>query len=210
MKHGEIIKARRLQLGLTQEQLGDLIGVNKSAIAKYESGKIENMKRLTVAKLAKALDISPLEILAFDDEEEESYSERILSPHDVQPVPVYDPVSCGNGTFVDEEAQEIIFFPKAWAHYGADYFANPASGDSMTPKINNGDYLIFEKTESLQPGKIQAVSLNGQYYVKWIKQYNDGSYWLISENKDYPPIRVHPEDDFRVLGLMKYRITKEQ
>lgn len=210
MKPGEIIKQKRLEMGLTQEKLGELVGVKKSAIAKYESGRIENMKRPVIARMAKVLKISPIDIMNLPNENNDFIQEKFPEFHDVQPVPVYDPVSCGTGTWIDEDPEEVIFFPKVWAHYGMEYFANPATGDSMEPKIKNGDYLIFEKTDSLQPGKIQAVSLNGKYYVKWIKQYADGSYWLISENKDYPPVEIKPDDDFRVLGLMKYRITKEQ
>lgn len=206
MKSGEIIKRRRLEKGLTQEQLGELVGVNKSAIAKYENGRIENIKRPVVAKLSAVLEVSPMDLLNLPP------LKGNIKPdlEDVQAVPVYDPVSCGTGKFVDEEINEYIYFPKVWAHYGAEYFANQAAGDSMEPKINNGDYLIFEKTESLQIGKIQAVALNGQYYVKWIKQFADGSIWLISENKDYAPIQITPDDNFRVLGLLKHRITKEQ
>lgn len=209
MKAGEIIRKKRRELGLTQAQLGEKIGVNKSAIARYENGQIENIKRPIVAALSEVLNVSPLDILALPDTQNVQRNRELFNPQDVQAVPVYDPVSCGTGTWVDEEPEEVIFFPKVWAHYGAEYFANPALGDSMEPKINNGDYLIFERTDSLQPGMIQAVSLNDKYFVKWIKQFSDGSYWLISENKDYAPIQIMPDDEFRVLGLLKYRITKE-
>ena len=43
--------------GLTQEELGDIVGVQKSAIAKYENGRVVNIKRSTLQKLAKALDL---------------------------------------------------------------------------------------------------------------------------------------------------------
>ena len=54
---GEIIKEARIAKGLTQQELGDIIGVQKSAIAKYESGKVVNIKRKTLQKLAVALDL---------------------------------------------------------------------------------------------------------------------------------------------------------
>ena len=46
------IKEERLKHGLTQDQLAALLGVQKSAIAKYENGRVENIKRSTIQKMA--------------------------------------------------------------------------------------------------------------------------------------------------------------
>ena len=66
---GDRIKELRLARGLTQEELGELTGLQKSAIAKYENGKTENMKRAVIMKMAKALGVSPA-YLAFGEEAE--------------------------------------------------------------------------------------------------------------------------------------------
>lgn len=68
MKPGDIIKERRIELGLTQEELGEKIGVQKSAIAKYENGAVENLKRTVIKKLSDILDLSPLQIMGLEDE----------------------------------------------------------------------------------------------------------------------------------------------
>lgn len=57
MDIGRRIKEARLAKGLTQEELGSIIGLQKSAIAKYESGRVVNIKRSTLQKLAQALDL---------------------------------------------------------------------------------------------------------------------------------------------------------
>lgn len=54
---GEVIKNARLAKGLTQQELGDMVGKQKSAIAKYEKGIVVNIKRSTLQKLATALDL---------------------------------------------------------------------------------------------------------------------------------------------------------
>lgn len=59
MKIGEIIKTRRLSLGLTLEDVGSRVGVGKSTVRKWETGLIENMRRDKIAKLAEVLEISP-------------------------------------------------------------------------------------------------------------------------------------------------------
>lgn len=48
MELGEKIKRARQAKNLTQQELGDLIGVQKSAIAKYENGRVVNIKKSTL------------------------------------------------------------------------------------------------------------------------------------------------------------------
>ena len=63
MEIGQKIKKARLERGLTQQELGDIVGVQKSAIAKYENGRVVNIKRSTLQKIAGALNIRPSELL---------------------------------------------------------------------------------------------------------------------------------------------------
>lgn len=49
--NGKLIRKLRTQKGLTQEQLGAMLGVKKSAIQKYENGNIQNLKLETIRKL---------------------------------------------------------------------------------------------------------------------------------------------------------------
>ncbi len=63
MEIGQKIKKARLERGMTQQELGDIVGVQKSAIAKYECGRVVNIKRSTLQKIAKALNIRPSELI---------------------------------------------------------------------------------------------------------------------------------------------------
>lgn len=67
MQMGEIIRQLRLQRGITQEELGKVIGVQKSAIRKYESGLVENIKRSSIKKLADYFGVSPSYLLGYED-----------------------------------------------------------------------------------------------------------------------------------------------
>lgn len=67
MDIGEKIKTARLAKGMTQQELGELLGVQKSAIAKYENGRVVNIKRSTLKKISDILDIRPSELI-FDIE----------------------------------------------------------------------------------------------------------------------------------------------
>lgn len=56
---GTVIRELRKSKGLTQEQLGDILGVKKVTIQKYENGSIKNLKQSTIAKLSETFDVSP-------------------------------------------------------------------------------------------------------------------------------------------------------
>lgn len=82
MTTGEKIKQLRKQLGMTQEELGDLIGVQKAAINKYETGVVVNLKKSTIHALAKALHVSPVELLSPEespDDQPQTVEARILA-----------------------------------------------------------------------------------------------------------------------------------
>ena len=57
------IAERRKELGLTLDELGKKTGVSKSTVKKWESGYIKNMRRDKIVLLAKALQVSPMDIL---------------------------------------------------------------------------------------------------------------------------------------------------
>ena len=59
IKIGERIKEARENLGFTQEQLGKVIGVNKSTIQRYETGKINKLKLPVIQAIAKTLLVNP-------------------------------------------------------------------------------------------------------------------------------------------------------
>lgn len=63
MEIGQKIKKARLAMGYTQEELGKLMGVQKSAVAKWESGRVVNIKRSVLVKLSEVLDIPPYELI---------------------------------------------------------------------------------------------------------------------------------------------------
>jgi transcriptional regulator with XRE-family HTH domain len=70
MDIGKRIKDARLAKGLTQEELGNIVGLQKSAIAKYENGRVVNIKRSTLQKLAQALGLRGSDLIMESDQPE--------------------------------------------------------------------------------------------------------------------------------------------
>lgn len=59
IKIGERIQARRKELNLTQETIAKKLSLNKSTIARYESGAVEKIKLPIIQAMAQILDVNP-------------------------------------------------------------------------------------------------------------------------------------------------------
>jgi transcriptional regulator with XRE-family HTH domain len=72
MTIGEKIKARRIELGMTQQELADKMGyTSRSSICVIETGKENNLTEERIGEFAKALQMSPMEL--FDREEKPDF-----------------------------------------------------------------------------------------------------------------------------------------
>lgn len=89
MTTGARIRQARKAAGLTQTQLADRIGVKYSAIHKYETGLIVNLKRETIAALAEALDVKPSWLMCMDDEPQQTDDLSQLSDDEQRLVLLY-------------------------------------------------------------------------------------------------------------------------
>jgi len=72
MKAGEVvdfkgkIKSRRLQLGLTLEDVAKAVGVSAPTIQRYESGEIKNVGKDKIKALADALQVTPTFLMGWE------------------------------------------------------------------------------------------------------------------------------------------------
>jgi DNA polymerase V len=91
----------------------------------------------------------------------------------------------------------------------ATYFVR-AAGDSMIDAgISEGDVLVVNSAIEHYEGRVVVAWLNDGFTVKWFHQ-DCGFVVLMPSNPNYPPIYVHPGDDFRVFGVVTYWIKKAQ
>lgn len=65
MSVGERIRRFRLEKGMTQDELGDILGVKKAAVQKWETGQVVNLKQSTILKLCEVFRRSP-SVFIFD------------------------------------------------------------------------------------------------------------------------------------------------
>ena len=60
------IKEMRKSKGLTQKELAEKLGLKDSAIAKYENGRVENIKREIIKEMARIFDCNPLWLMGVE------------------------------------------------------------------------------------------------------------------------------------------------
>ena len=84
MEVNEIIRKRRLELGLTMKDVAEACNVTEGMVSRWESGYTKNMRRDRIYSLSQILQVSPLVILGMKDyEEEESQEDRVKKFTDV-------------------------------------------------------------------------------------------------------------------------------
>ena len=185
MDIGEKIKIARITRGLTQEELGNMIGVQKSAIAKYESGRVVNIKRTTLQKIADVLDMNPSDLI-FDD-----YTTSLSDSGTatVKRIPVLGRVVAGIPIDAIEEVLDWEEIPESLARTG-EFFALQVKGDSMSPRIQEGDVLIVRQQNDADEGDIVIAQINGDTAcVKRLLKQEDGIV-LQSFNPAYSPMFI--------------------
>ncbi|WP_091291050.1 MULTISPECIES: LexA family transcriptional regulator [unclassified Flavobacterium] len=85
------------------------------------------------------------------------------------------------------------------------YFARVKGHSMKNAGINDGDLLIIDKSLEPQNNKIAVCQIDGEFTVKRIRIEKD-IIWLIAENEDYQPIKVTPENNFVIWGIVIHSI----
>lgn len=104
MNLGEKIKKYRVEKGLTQQELADIIGVQRAAISKYEKN-IVSISINQIEKIASALDITTSQLL-YDQEIENALNQsaEILSNFNPN-----DPSTFTEVSFEDEAKRQEMY-----------------------------------------------------------------------------------------------------
>ena len=201
---GNYIKSLRQSKGLTQEELGNVVGVKKAAVQKWESGIVTNLKRNTIQALAEYFNVSPASFVGGDTSDYDPNAALYAKYSNIKPIkkvkiPMLGNIACGEPTFADEEYETYI---ETDGHIQAD-FCLTCSGDSMEPKMQNGDIVFIRKQEAVDDGQIAAVLIEDEATLKRVYYDKPNNILrLIPENPKYDPLIFSGEqlDRIRILG----------
>lgn len=212
------IKDIRKKLGYTMKELSLIVGVSEATISRWESGDIANMKQNNIVSLANALNISPLQVLDFDDTSIKSNSINAdLYEYKYFPVSI----SAGSLENIDsiQEYELISLSDKILGKYARskNIILLKINGESMNNIIPNGSYIIVDTSRNtihdIKDRDIVVFSENGSYSVK--RYINDVSNQRIlfkpdSTDDTFTPIEVKYENTeyLRLIGkVVKYIVN---
>ena len=173
---------------IKQVDLCEMTGISKSKISQYVRGD-HAPKLETVYILAKALGVEEAWLMGYDVPMEES--KRPISAQPVMDscrIPLLGRVAAGKPLFDDGNViGEVLVDPKLVAGE-SDLYALKVRGDSMSPKILDGDTLLVREQSTADDGEIVIVTVNGdEGTCKKLKRYPD-ALALVSINPLYEPI----------------------
>jgi len=116
---------------------------------------------------------------------------------------LYGLAYCGpHGSMLDGNPLDRIPIPTRMIAFPAkDAFLVQAKGDSMAPRINNGDLVIARRTDVVDNGRVVICVNDGEAIIKKL-QKEVHSCLLVSTNPKYPPFSASTED-FRIVGEVK-------
>lgn len=184
---GNYIRKLRTEKGLTQERLGEMVGVKKAAVQKWENGSVQNLKRATIKKLSEIFNVSPITFVKEDEEPREpSNISYIMDGRNIYNIPVFESVSAGFGAYASSEIIDYIPVTIPNPADAEDTISIKVKGDSMYPKIEDGDIIIVRRQTSVDSGDIAVVLVDGDEGL--VKRVVYGPTWieLRSVNEKYP------------------------
>lgn len=210
MNVGEYIKKLRIDKGYSQEQLGNLIGVQRAAVQKWECGKVQNLKRETIKKLAIIFDVSPTSFIDADND----FSPNITN--DYVTFPVIGEVAAGYDHIAVEDWEgDTVDIPLSYlkGRKKDEFFVLRVKGESMYPMYHDGDKVLVLKQQSMDhSGQVGVVIYNGDLGTLKKVEYIPGEDWmrLVPINPSVPPTTITGADleQCKVLGVPKLLIRE--
>ena len=152
MKMNEYIRKRRRSLKLTTEQVAKHIGVSAPTVNRWETGEIKNIKNDKILRLATILDIDPMVLIDWDDQEQYQRNDRLK--------PILGYARAGYDLFAEEQLLGYEEVSDAEINKG-DYFLQ-VKGDSMTGShIFDGSKVYVKSQSYVNSGEIGVVIING-------------------------------------------------
>lgn len=206
---GKNIKRIRKEKKLSMDSLAKKLGLsNRSSIAHIENGS-RSLRLDTVEKIAKALEVSPFEIMG------PSYFDNIIDTDKIKSdVELFDKIS---SCYEENETIQLIEIINNFNNLKdkkrlVDYSNNLLNADdydltaiiqddSMKPEYNKGDRVYINFGYDFTIGDVYLIEYDNSTYIR--KVFNDGyRVRLISLNDEYEPINIDIpiKKQFNIIG----------
>lgn len=176
------LSERRKELGLTQKEVADAVGVAEATVSRWESGEIANMRRDRISALAKILKCSA-DFIMTGNQNAPTVPPGFEPLPEMATVPLVGRIACGQPITAEENLEGYVSIPAEWHAT----FTLLCEGDSMEPRIKDGDLVSIRSQPQVENGEIAAVRIDCEATLKHVYLYPD-KIVLQPENPNYAPI----------------------
>lgn len=123
------------------------------------------------------------------------------------PLPYADEgIKAGFPSPAQDYISQAIDLNKELIHHPSTTFYGRVSGDSMKDAgLADGDILVIDKSMEPRTGDMAVCYIDGEFTIKYIRMESN-VIWLIPANEAYKPIKVTPENNFMIWGIVTYSI----
>ena len=153
------------------------IKLTKSDLSQYVSGKVApGQDKLSI--IGMTLDVSEAWLMGYDVPMKRGDSHK-MSDDSVPPgfeplpemesVPLVGRIACGQPITAEENLEGYVSIPAAWHAT----FTLKCCGDSMEPRINDGDLVAIRKDVQVENGQIAAVRIGDEATLKHLYFHED-------------------------------------
>lgn len=193
-------------------------GVSPNAMAEelsISSGSITNWKRgimpreTALQKIADYFNVTVQELtqskIELSSQRRDNQNLVLLCQDKVRLIPLYESASAGFGLVATNEIIDYVPLFISEESEARETLCIKVYGDSMYPKIENGDIIQVHKQTSVDSGSLAVILLDGEEGLVKRVVYGDTWIELQSINPMFPPMRFKDEEVLRVrvVGLVK-------
>jgi len=154
------LKHLRILNGKTQEDVGEICNKTNTAVSNWEKG-IREPDAVDLSALSNYFKISIDDLMLKDLRFDNGKMIELVS--DTIQIPVLGTIKAGIAIEAQQDIIDYIDIPRDWTKGNKNYYALKISGDSMSPKYQEKDIVIFEQTNdyTIANKKDCAVMVNG-------------------------------------------------
>ena len=191
----------RSKLGISMREAATKLGMPYTTYVNYEKGTREPNSE-TLIKLSRFFGTTIDYLIGKTDTQDVPPGFDPMP--DMDQVPLIGRIACGQPITAEENVEELVSIPSAWHAQ----FTLRCEGDSMEPRIKDGDLVAIRSQPIVENGEIAAVRIGCEATLKHVYLYKD-KIILQPENPRYEPIvkigeemnEVHIEG--RAVGLCR-------
>ena len=194
---GKKLYDARKSLKMSRAELGEKIGLHETTIKRYEDGDIKSLGLDKLKQFASALEIDSGYLMGWEEQSFDVFSIPGIMPLKTKKVPLLGTIAAGKPILAEENEEDYIECENG---INAD-FCLKIKGESMSPRIKDGDIVFIHSQPDVENGEIAAVIIDDEATLKRVYKKGD-SIQLIAENPDYDPIICNSDncENIQILG----------